>query len=107
MATDPAFSKVVNVFAQSRTVKLCVAALTFDTISTFSPAAVLKATFGSWSRSFDSMRTEPGRTNFDMGDYRSTNVCLGVMKKSSALNIDAVENTNFANNSTGMQGDVG
>jgi hypothetical protein len=32
---------------------------------------------------------------------------LGVMKKSSAVNIDGVENTNFANNSTGMQGDVG
>src|SRR5271154_5869155 len=63
--TDPAFRVAVNTFPSLRTSNFCSESLTFATISTLFPSGVLKATFGSGSRLFESIRIDPGRTNFD------------------------------------------
>jgi hypothetical protein len=49
-----------------RTSNFWVVSLVLVTMRTLLPSGVLKATLGSGSRVLEAMRTEPGRTNFEV-----------------------------------------
>ena len=63
--TAPPFNVAGNSFPWNFTEKVFDAEPSFNTISTFFPSAVLKATLGNPGNKLEPIRNEPGLTNFE------------------------------------------